>query len=80
MLKPQDGLRGLDRFVSIDYRLKKPAQKVTVEILDGQGQVIRTFTGTEEDAKARPAAAGGDEEFFGGRRTRSRAWVRGCSG
>lgn len=33
----------------IDYFLAKPAEKVTIEILDSKGQVIRTFTGTPND-------------------------------
>jgi photosystem II stability/assembly factor-like uncharacterized protein len=36
----------------IDYYLAKPAEKVTLEILDSKGQVIRTYTGS-------PNAAGG---------------------
>ncbi len=35
----------------IDYFLKQAADKVTVEVLDGKGQVIRTFTGSAEDDK-----------------------------
>jgi hypothetical protein len=34
----------------IDYFLAKPAEKVTIDILDAKGQVIRTFTGTPNDA------------------------------
>jgi len=33
----------------IDYYLAKPAEKVTIDILDAKGQVIRTFTGTPKD-------------------------------
>src|SRR5580698_7883072 len=33
----------------VDYYLAKPAEKVTIEILDAKGQVIRTFTGTPND-------------------------------
>jgi hypothetical protein len=33
----------------IDYYLAKPAEKVTIDILDAKGQVIRTFTGTPND-------------------------------
>ena len=35
--KPEDGLRGLDAVVAVDYALKRPAQQVTVEVLDGAG-------------------------------------------
>jgi hypothetical protein len=50
LYKPEDALRGLDRNVAVDYYLQQPAQKVTVEFLDAQGTVIRTFTGTPAPA------------------------------
>jgi photosystem II stability/assembly factor-like uncharacterized protein len=62
LYKPEDVLRGLDRGVAIDYYLKQPAEKVTLEFLDGQGQVIRTFTGTPADAQRRPQTGGGDDD------------------
>jgi hypothetical protein len=64
LYKPEDALRGLDRNVAIDYYLKQPAQKVTLEFLDQQGKVIRTFTGTPADAERKPPATGGDDEGF----------------
>ena len=45
----------------ITYWLKKPAQKLTLEILDGSGQVVRTFDG------ALPAAAGAGRAGEAGR-------------
>jgi photosystem II stability/assembly factor-like uncharacterized protein len=54
LYKPEDALRGLDRNLAIDYYLKQPAQKVTVEFLDPQGKAIRTFTGTTADAERKP--------------------------
>jgi len=42
----------------IDYYLGKDADTVRLEILDAQGRVIRTFTGTpSRDSAGRPAAA-----------------------
>ena len=64
LYKPEDALRGLDRSLAVDYYLKQPAQKVTMEFLDAQGKVIRTFTGTPADAERRPERTGGDEEGF----------------
>src|SRR3954454_11479238 len=64
LYKPADALRGLDRAVAVDYFLKQPAQKVTVEFLDGHGKVIRTFTGTPADAERKPPAPGGDDGGF----------------
>jgi hypothetical protein len=49
VFKPQDGLRGLDKSLPIDYLLKQPAQKVTIELLDAQGKVIHTYVGTAAD-------------------------------
>jgi hypothetical protein len=64
LYKPEDALRGLDRNVAVDYYLKQPAQKVTMEFLDAQGKVIRTFTGTPVEPGQRPEGAppAGDDE------------------
>jgi photosystem II stability/assembly factor-like uncharacterized protein len=65
LFKPEDALRGLDRAVAVDYYLKQPAQKVTLEFLDAQGKAIRTFTGTPADAEQQKSPQpGGDEEGF----------------
>jgi len=61
LYKPTDALRGLDRSVAIDYYLKEPAQKVTMELIDPQGKVIRTFTGTPADAERKPPEPGEDD-------------------
>jgi len=61
--KPQDALRGLDRGVAVDYYLKQAAQKVTMELLDARGNVIRTFTGTAADAERKtPSPSASDDE------------------
>ncbi|MGE5245872.1 MAG: VPS10 domain-containing protein [Betaproteobacteria bacterium] len=59
VFKPADARRGLDKSLAIDYVLERPAQQVTVELLDGRGAVIRTFVGTAADKPA-----GGEPEFF----------------
>ncbi len=56
VFKPSDALRGLDRSLALDYELKQPAQKVTVELLGATGEVIRRFSGTAAD-EAAPAPA-----------------------
>ena len=61
LYKPDEALRGLDRNVAVDYYLKQPAQKVTMEFLDPQGKVIRAFTGTPADAERKPPAEGSDD-------------------
>jgi hypothetical protein len=57
LFKPGDAMRSVSRGVAIDYYLKQPADKVTIDILDAQGSVIRTFTGTPPPAAAPGAAA-----------------------
>jgi photosystem II stability/assembly factor-like uncharacterized protein len=61
LYKPEDALRGLDRVVAVDYYLKLPAQKVTMEFIDPQGKVIRTFTGTPADAQRKPPEPADDD-------------------
>ena len=63
LYQPQGGLRGLDRNVPIDYYLGKDAQKVTIEISDAQGKMIKTFAGTAADANAPQRPAGDDDGF-----------------
>ena len=36
----------------VDYYLAKPAEKITLDILDSKGQVVRSFTGTPSSALA----------------------------
>jgi photosystem II stability/assembly factor-like uncharacterized protein len=49
LFKPSDATRSAYP-AKITYWLKKPAQKLTLEILDGGGQVIRTFNGAAPNA------------------------------
>jgi photosystem II stability/assembly factor-like uncharacterized protein len=65
LFEPAEAIRSAGP-ATIYYSLKQPAQKVTVEILDGSGAVIRTFTGVrEEEVKPRPPekSGGGDGGF-----------------
>lgn len=63
LFAPADAMRSVSRGVIIDYYLKEPADKVAIDILDAQGKIVRTFTGTPADAKQKPeaAAAAGEE-------------------
>jgi hypothetical protein len=54
LYKPEDARRGLDRSVTVNYFLKTPVEKITMEFLDAQGKAIRTFTGTPADADRKP--------------------------
>jgi photosystem II stability/assembly factor-like uncharacterized protein len=42
-----------------DYYLSKPADKITIDILDSKGALVRSFTGSDADDKARANARGG---------------------
>ncbi len=64
LYKPEDALRGLDRNLTVDYYLKSPAQKVTLEFIDPQGRIVRTFTGTPADAERKPPQPGSEEGGF----------------
>jgi photosystem II stability/assembly factor-like uncharacterized protein len=57
LFDPADAVRSVSRGVFVDYYLKDAADKVTIEFLDGKGQVIRTYTGPQAQAPAqgRPA-------------------------
>jgi photosystem II stability/assembly factor-like uncharacterized protein len=59
---PQDVLRGLDRNLAVDYYLKSPAQKITMEFVDPAGKVVRTFTGTPADAERKAPEPGADDD------------------
>src|SRR4051812_44461579 len=61
LYKPADALRGLDRALAVDYFLKQAAENVKMEFLDGDGKVIRAFTGTPADAERKPPAEGSDD-------------------
>jgi hypothetical protein len=59
---PPAAIRGISRGVSIDYLLKSAADKVTMEILDDQGQAINVYSGAAEKDAAKPEAARGEDE------------------
>ena len=51
----------------IDYYLSKPSDKIQIDILDGKGQVVRTFTGTPaQPGRGGRAGRGGDAAAAGG--------------
>ena len=58
LFKPGDAMRSVSRGVTIDYYLKQAADKVTIDILDGAGSVIKTFTGEPAPATPAPPAEG----------------------
>ena len=54
LFQPAGATRSVSRGVSIDYFLKSAADKVTLDILDAQGSVIRTFTGSSGNPRPQP--------------------------
>jgi photosystem II stability/assembly factor-like uncharacterized protein len=68
LFHPTDATRSVSRGVAVDYYLKVPADKITIEFLDPRGRSIRTFTGTADATKPqapeRPAGEEGAEEGF----------------
>jgi hypothetical protein len=60
LFKPAGATRSVSRGVSIDYFLKSAADKLTLDILDAQGSVIRSFTGTAGDQKEMTPGAAAD--------------------
>jgi hypothetical protein len=78
LFDPSDATRSVSRGVAIDYYLKEAADKVTIEILDAQGQVVTTFTSTTagERGGRRGAGAEDPDEEEGGRGRRGGAPAR----
>jgi photosystem II stability/assembly factor-like uncharacterized protein len=72
LFDPVDAVRGLDQSVSINYFLRRPAQRVALDIVDARGQVVRTFSSADSAAagggRGRGGGGGGDDEEGGGGR------------
>ncbi len=64
LFKPDDAIRSF-RPAAVDYYLQKPADKVTVEILDAAGSSVRTFTGSADEEKKRTRNAENEDSEFG---------------
>ncbi len=62
---PAAAVRGAGA-VAIDYYLAKASDKVTVDILDAKGAVVRSFVGTPEDDKKKKEEEGDRESEFAG--------------
>ena len=78
LYKPATAIRTLSRPVNeygrrkaflpeVDYYLGKAADQVSIEILDGAGEVIRTFTGGGEQQGAQAGGGGGGSGGGGAR-------------
>jgi photosystem II stability/assembly factor-like uncharacterized protein len=73
LFAPLDATRTVSRGVAVDYYLAEPVEKVTIEVLDAEGKVVRTFTGAASQDKERKdkekaeSATPPDEEEGGAR-------------
>src|SRR5258708_23250438 len=66
LFRPRPAVRSVNQ-AFIDYYLKQPADKVTVQILDGEGELVRSFEGSaEEEKKSKPAGDADPDAEFGG--------------
>jgi photosystem II stability/assembly factor-like uncharacterized protein len=68
LFKPADAIRGGGP-ATISYLLRKPAEKMTIEILDGKGQIVQTIQGA--------AGRGGGRGGRGARGAEGAAGARG---
>ena len=59
VFQPNDPMRGRNNNLAIDYYLGKEAEEVKIDILDGSGSVLRSFSGTPKDKPAAPGGGGG---------------------
>ena len=72
LFAPADAIRGAGG-ASIQYLLKKPAQKLTLEVLDGAGQVVYGVQGAPPAPPGQRGGRGGEEAAGGGGRGRGGA-------
>jgi photosystem II stability/assembly factor-like uncharacterized protein len=61
LFEPRAAIRSVSP-APIDYYLAKAADKVTIDILDSKGAVIRTYTASSEDDKKKPVGTAADDE------------------
>ncbi|MBW0007498.1 MAG: glycosyl hydrolase [Sphingomonas sp.] len=62
LFRPAPAVRDVDPGVIIDYYLPKPASKLSIEIVDPSGKVVRTFNGAPEDPKKKEGEDADDED------------------
>jgi photosystem II stability/assembly factor-like uncharacterized protein len=62
LFRPAPAVRGADPGVIIDYFLPATPAKLTIDILDPAGKVIRSFEGAPEPAKKEDEAGADDED------------------
>lgn len=63
LFRPAPAVRGVDPGVIIDYYLPKTPTKLTIDILDPTGKVVRSFTGAAEKEKKEGEDVTDDDDF-----------------
>jgi hypothetical protein len=76
LYQPADAIRGVDQGVTIYYSLPAPARRLTIDFLDAQGNVIRSYASDTRPDSVRnrrtgPAGGGSEEAGEGGGRPQS---------
>ena len=66
LFRPSWAERGVDNGASFYYYLGDAAENITLEVLDAQGEVIRSYTATAGDTAQRAGGRGGRGGFGGG--------------
>ncbi|HUP88191.1 MAG TPA: hypothetical protein VM100_02505, partial [Longimicrobiales bacterium] len=69
LFKPADAARGLDQNINLTYYLQNPAKKLTIEVLDAAGKVLRKHVSVPDTAKTTTTTdTNADDEDFSNRR------------
>jgi photosystem II stability/assembly factor-like uncharacterized protein len=63
LFRPAPATRGVDPGLIIDYYLSKTPARLTIDILDPTGKVVRSFTGAAEKPKKDGEDASEDDDF-----------------
>ncbi|MGD2069233.1 MAG: glycosyl hydrolase [Gemmatimonadota bacterium] len=66
LFRPRAAVQGFDNTVNVYYYLAEDAEEVTVEFLDGAGEVIQSYTATADEEGEEEEEEEGGGGFFGG--------------
>lgn len=59
LFQPADAVRGVDQGVTVYYTLPAPARRLTLDFLDGQGNVVRSYASDTRPDSVRNRRGGG---------------------
>jgi photosystem II stability/assembly factor-like uncharacterized protein len=85
LYQPADAIRGVDQGVTIYYSLPAPARRLTIDFLDAQGNVIRSYASDTRPDSVRnrrtgPAGGGSEEAGEGGGRPQNQRFASNRQG